>query len=219
MFNSKNLKKRLRNEVRNVIQIWDENQINDRINNPEDYEEEELEYTRTSEEKINEYVREALKQPKLKKYIKDNFLKFTVIDFVENEEENIEELIKKYIRQYNTHIFGYNHEVKFDENEDDEDCGGGKYSVYKHTSPSGKSYIGITKNNPEKRWKGGWGYYEQTKFFNAIKKYGWENFNHEVLETGLSLKKAWEREKYYIAKFDSFGNGYNADEGGRRYVY
>lgn len=26
------------------------------------------------------------------------------------------------------------------------------YYVYKHTSPSGKCYIGITCQNPEKRW-------------------------------------------------------------------
>lgn len=26
------------------------------------------------------------------------------------------------------------------------------YSVYKHTSPSGKVYIGITKQKPVKRW-------------------------------------------------------------------
>ena len=27
-----------------------------------------------------------------------------------------------------------------------------KWIVYKHTSPSGKVYIGITSNSPEKRW-------------------------------------------------------------------
>lgn len=27
-----------------------------------------------------------------------------------------------------------------------------QYCVYKHTSPSGKCYIGITRQNPIKRW-------------------------------------------------------------------
>lgn len=40
------------------------------------------------------------------------------------------------------------------------------YTVYRHTSPSGKVYIGITSMNPEKRWgKNGYGYRRQ-KYFN-----------------------------------------------------
>ena len=31
----------------------------------------------------------------------------------------------------------------------------GEYVVYKYTSPSGKSYIGITQQELEKRWKNG----------------------------------------------------------------
>lgn len=33
-----------------------------------------------------------------------------------------------------------------------------KYCIYKHTSPSNKSYIGITSMNPLDRWKNGNGY-------------------------------------------------------------
>ena len=33
-----------------------------------------------------------------------------------------------------------------------------EYSVYKHTFPNGKVYIGITKQNPLKRWRNGTGY-------------------------------------------------------------
>lgn len=29
----------------------------------------------------------------------------------------------------------------------------GSYTVYKHTSPSGKCYIGITLTKPEYRWR------------------------------------------------------------------
>lgn len=33
--------------------------------------------------------------------------------------------------------------------------GGDNYTVYKHTSPIGKVYIGITKMNPIRRWSNG----------------------------------------------------------------
>ena len=33
-----------------------------------------------------------------------------------------------------------------------------KWCVYKHTSPSGGIYIGITKQNPIVRWNNGFGY-------------------------------------------------------------
>ncbi len=52
-----------------------------------------------------------------------------------------------------------------------------KFCVYKHTSPSGKVYIGITCKVPEIRWgTNGYYYRKQTVFYNAIKQYGWENF-------------------------------------------
>lgn len=50
-----------------------------------------------------------------------------------------------------------------------------QYYVYKHTVPNGKVYIGITKQNPSKRWLNGLGYKHSTYFFNAIVKYGWLN--------------------------------------------
>ena len=70
----------------------------------------------------------------------------------------------------------------------------------------------------------GKGYYNQTKFGKAIKKYGWHNFGHEVLlafecETKEELVfwlNQWEA--YYIEKYDSFNNGYNSTTGGDNYV-
>lgn len=42
------------------------------------------------------------------------------------------------------------------------------YTVYKHTSPSGKVYIGITKRKPEYRWNKGKGYRkDQLLFYRA----------------------------------------------------
>ena len=84
-----------------------------------------------------------------------------------------------------------------------------------------KSYIGLTTQALARRWRNGEGYRrEGTKFYNAIKKYGWDSFNHEVLETVEAnskeelIQKLKELEKYYIDKYDSFVNGYNMTRGG-----
>lgn len=89
------------------------------------------------------------------------------------------------------------------------------YIVYKHTSPKGKSYIGITKQDAERRFQNGYGYITQKTFYRAINKYGWNSFTHEVLEENLTEKEASERERYYIKKLNTFApNGYNTAEGG-----
>lgn len=48
-------------------------------------------------------------------------------------------------------------------------------------SPSGKSYIGQTIQQPEKRWMGGMKYKDSILFGRAIYKYGWDNITHEIL--------------------------------------
>ena len=90
------------------------------------------------------------------------------------------------------------------------------YTVYMHTNKiNGKKYIGITMSKPEKRWNGGHGYHNQF-FFNAIKKYKWKNFKHEILLHNLTLEEAnmFEIEliKYY--KTTNYKYGYNQDGGG-----
>lgn len=88
------------------------------------------------------------------------------------------------------------------------------YVVYKHTNKiNGKCYIGIS-NNYKKRWgSNGIGYYRQS-FYRAIKKYGWDNFKHEILFENLTLKEASEKEKELIIKYNSIKYGYNDKEGG-----
>lgn len=86
------------------------------------------------------------------------------------------------------------------------------YIVYKHTSPSNKVYIGITKFDPKYRWlNNGRGYRNQTIFFNAIIKYGWINFKHEILYTELPEEKALDKEEELIRKYKSYDRrfGYN----------
>lgn len=90
------------------------------------------------------------------------------------------------------------------------------YSVYKHTSPSGKVYIGITQQRPEDRWLGGLGYRRNEYFFRAILKYGWDNFTHEILHSGLSKEEACAAEVALIAAYHSNekAHGYNLTSGG-----
>lgn len=93
------------------------------------------------------------------------------------------------------------------------------FCVYKHTTPSGKSYIGITKQKPNKRWKNGKGYDLCTAFSRAIKKYGWDNITHEILEENLTKDEACKLEKAYISAFQSADPkyGYNLTLGGENY--
>lgn len=90
------------------------------------------------------------------------------------------------------------------------------YVVYRHTSPSGKVYIGMTKQSAEKRWQYGLGYRKQVKFYRAIQKYGWENITHEVVSSGLSFEEAEQRERELIEQYRSCDNrfGYNVERGG-----
>ena len=90
------------------------------------------------------------------------------------------------------------------------------YTVYKHTSPSGKVYIGITSTTPEQRWQNGGGYKHNPHFLAAIQKYGWDNIRHEILAEGLSQKEAEQLEVDLIATNRATDRryGYNADRGG-----
>lgn len=86
------------------------------------------------------------------------------------------------------------------------------YKVYAHINKiNNKAYIGITKQPLTNRWGlNGQGYKAQPKFYNAITKYGWNNFTHIILEDNiLDEELARELETYYISEYDSIQNGYN----------
>ena len=96
-----------------------------------------------------------------------------------------------------------------------------KWTVYKHTNKINFfSYIGITSRKPEVRWGKNGKKYRPSKgkyscFYNAIKKYGWDNFEHEILENNLTYKQACEKERYYISFYGTKApNGYNLTDGG-----
>ena len=93
-----------------------------------------------------------------------------------------------------------------------------RFCVYVHTNKiNGKKYVGVTSQKPEKRWDGGKGYTErQPHMYNAIQKYGWENFDHEVLFNDLSAEEAGDIEQRLIEEWmlQDPAYGYNIQGGG-----
>ena len=91
-----------------------------------------------------------------------------------------------------------------------------RWCVYKHQTPSGKVYIGITSLKAEKRWGHGSNYRRNKYFYSAIKKYEWENITHEVLFENLDKKSAEQKETELIALYKSNDKrfGYNLTSGG-----
>lgn len=92
------------------------------------------------------------------------------------------------------------------------------YYVYIHTFPNGKVYVGITCTAPERRWRAdGSGYRKQPVIYHAIKKYGWENVNHEIIASNLTKDEACKFEMLLIDKLKSNQHefGYNVDNGGQ----
>lgn len=90
-----------------------------------------------------------------------------------------------------------------------------EYKVYLHVFENGKKYVGITKQEPKKRWNGGLrGYKECPKMAKAIQKYGWENVAHLILVDGLEKEDAERLEIELIKEMNSIKDGYNIEHGG-----
>lgn len=90
------------------------------------------------------------------------------------------------------------------------------YVIYKHTSPSGKSYIGQTRNIEQRNASHKIPSSKCTAFRNAIQKYGWDNFTHEVLADDLTLEQANVYEEQLIAEHNTLApHGYNLRSGGQ----
>lgn len=87
-------------------------------------------------------------------------------------------------------------------------------------SPSFKVYIGLTKTTVRKRWLSH--IHRANKenrnhpLYNAIRKYGTENFCVDTLHTGLSIKEARNLEKQEIAvvRTEWPGMSFNISDGG-----
>lgn len=91
------------------------------------------------------------------------------------------------------------------------------YTVYQHKNKiNGKIYIDITMQVPEHRWRHGEGYKSSPHFYAAIQKYGWDNFEHNILFQGLTKEEACLKEQQLIKKYNSMDRqyGYNSTSGG-----
>lgn len=92
------------------------------------------------------------------------------------------------------------------------------FTIYMHKNKiNNKVYIGQTIQEPKDRWKNGAGYKTCYKFYHAIQKYGWDNFEHIILEQGeWSQEIANQKEAYYIKLYNATdpNQGYNIKEGG-----
>lgn len=97
--------------------------------------------------------------------------------------------------------------------------------VYKATNMiNGYSYIGTTTKSIEERKLDHFQRIDKkysSKFHDALKEYGKENFNFEVIDTVSNINELALKEKNYIKEFDSNNNGYNLDSGGgfKKMVY
>lgn len=80
-----------------------------------------------------------------------------------------------------------------------------------------KRYIGLTGQAPEQRWRKGEGYKGSTHFYNAIKKYGWDKFEHKILASELTKEEACRLEIKLIEKYQTTNEmyGYNLKSGGQ----
>lgn len=80
-----------------------------------------------------------------------------------------------------------------------------------------KIYIGQSRYNLSHR-KSGHKYSvqqgEKCRFYDAIRKHGWDSFQWEVIEECESLQELNEREVYWIKYFNSYLEGYNSTKGG-----
>lgn len=91
--------------------------------------------------------------------------------------------------------------------------------IYKITNNiNGKIYIGKTNNSIEERFKehcsdSSKPRCEKRPLYDAMNKYGIENFSIEEIEN-CSSDVASEREQYWIAYYRGYEDGYNATRGG-----
>ena len=101
-----------------------------------------------------------------------------------------------------------------------------QYYIYCYTNKiNNKKYIGQTKQSKDKRsGVNGWKYERCPKFWSAIQKYGWDNFDFSILKENLTLEEANEWEQYYIDFYhtwvdDPLCQGYNLAKGGYNKVH
>ena len=77
-----------------------------------------------------------------------------------------------------------------------------------------KWYVGYTNRDIVIRDKEHRSGRENNVLFKAFCKYGYDSFSLRILEDGIIPEFLPEREKYWVAKFNAYHDGYNLTEGG-----
>lgn len=91
--------------------------------------------------------------------------------------------------------------------------------IYKVTNIiNGKMYIGQTKTGLKARKRNHKHNCVHKKYnsilHSAIRKYGWDNFRWEIIDSCYSFEQLNKLEIYYIGYYNTYNNGYNATLGG-----
>jgi hypothetical protein len=93
------------------------------------------------------------------------------------------------------------------------------YTIYRATNiNTGKCYIGFDSQWPKRKSEHKLAAIRDTtfnKFYNSVKKYGWESFTWEVIyqsRDGFHCLNTME--PHFISEHDSYYNGYNSTKGG-----
>lgn len=90
--------------------------------------------------------------------------------------------------------------------------------IYKITNKiNGKLYIGQTIKSMNNRIQGHYKNYKKnvhTKLYDAMRKYGWENFEFSPICTCSNIQTLNELEKYFIEYYGTINDGYNTLPGG-----
>jgi len=85
--------------------------------------------------------------------------------------------------------------------------------IYLHRHKSnGKVYVGQTWQNPSRCWRKSDinSYKNQNLFHNALKKYGWDSFESEIIACSKNSENLDRLEEYFMDYFNSLvPNGYN----------
>lgn len=91
------------------------------------------------------------------------------------------------------------------------------YFIYKHTNiVNNKVYIGQTCQQPNRRFgRNGINYIKYNTYFGrAIQKYGWDSFEHQIIQTTDTKEKADILEKMWISFYRKRNGVYNLSDGG-----
>lgn len=89
------------------------------------------------------------------------------------------------------------------------------YLIYKYTNKiNGNTYVGVTQDLVTRKARHLRGEYPGSLLYKAFLKHGYENFDFDVLKSGLSKTDAYSLEREYIEQYDTFNNGYNQTCGG-----